>query len=220
MGKVRLGALAVAVALVAAVATPASAATVVNRFRGKDLNAIVTNCTMNATPGTICEAWSIFAAQQRVRQDGSVTSTASLELTKFRVRLVRREPGFVATPVANGVSDNVSLSVATNLASASASGVATVVQCNTRGTQCRSFDVHVTVHLTANAPLNFNRGRVVTKFGDCKVTDRFNSQSRPAGGSATINGKSFVTTPIATSTIDSSFETTVFRNCPTPPPGP
>jgi hypothetical protein len=175
---------------------------------------------MNATPGTICEAWSIFAAQQRVREDGDLTNTASLELTKFRVRIVRREPGFIATPVANGVSDTVSLSVAGNLASASATGAATVVQCNKKGTHCTSSDVHVTVHLTANAPLNFNRGRVVTKFGDCKVTDRFNSQSRPAVGSATINGKGFVTTPVATSTIDSSFETTVFRNCPTPPPGP
>jgi hypothetical protein len=219
MVKVRLGALGVAVALVVAFATPASAAKVVNRFRGKDLNAIVTNCALNSKPGTICEAWAIFAAQQRLNQDGTVTNLASLELTKFRVRIVRRDPGFVATPVANGITDSVNLSVANNLASASASGTVPVQQCNRSGSNCTITDVHVSVQLTANAPANFNRGRVVSKFGNCRISDRFNSQSRPAVGSATINGKSFVTAAVATSTIDSSVDTTVFRNCP-PPPGP
>ena len=191
-----------------------------NRFRGKDLNAIVTNCDMNAKVGTKCLAWAIFAAQQRINLDGTVTNTASLELTKFSVKIIKKAPGYVATPVANGVSDSVNLSVSDQLASATASGVVSVQQCNKNGKKCTSTNVSVSVQLTANAAADFNKGRSVTKFGNCRISDRFNSQSRTADGSAQVNGETFVTTPVAVSRIDSSVDTTVFRNCPAPPPGP
>ena len=210
MSKVRWSALGLAVMSVVLLATPASAARVVIKFRDKGATAVVSDCpAANASPGTKCVAFVATASKLRVRENGEVTRFPSLSLEKFRVTIT--DTGFVAVPVAFGVADNVKLSVADNLSSASASGVVPVQQCDRNG--CRTTNYPVSFSLHANAPATSNSGRDVEKMGECKIIDRFNFVSRTADGSATVRGKTYPTSPVVPSSIDRSAEKVVFKNC-------
>ena len=209
MSKVRWGALGVAVTSVLLLATPASAARVVTKFNGKGATAIVTDCPVNAQPGDRCIAFVASASQVRIREDGTVTKLPSLSLEKFRVKIV--QGGFETVFLFGGFVDNVNLQVADDLSRARASGNVPIEQCNANG--CKITNYPVSFELHANAPADFNRGRVVQKFGNCKIIDRFNFRTRTADGSATIRGKTYPTTSAVPSSIDLSREKVIFKNC-------
>ena len=86
-----------------------------------------------------------------------------------------------------------------------------IEQCDSSGCKVTSYPVSFSLH--ANAPADFNKGRVVQKMGKCKIIDRFNFRSRTADGSATVRGKTYPTTPAVPSSIDLSREKVVFKNC-------
>jgi hypothetical protein len=199
--KTRLGALALAALTIGLLATPASAAQSVTRFRGKDATVLATNCNFRDI-GSKCTGWVVLAAQQRVKSDGTVTKSASLELDKYRLTII--DVGVVdAKFLSTGVSDHVSLSIPADLSTASGhASVPSLVG-----------SVSVSFSLTANAPADYVQTRTVEKFGDCKIIDRSNFYQRTADGSATIAGRTFPTTRFFPSTIDLSTDTTIFRNC-------
>ena len=128
MSKLRWGALGVAVLSVGLLATPASAAKVVTKFRDKGATAIVTDCPASGPAGTKCIAFVAYASKARFKEDGTVTAFASLGLDKYRVTLT--STGFTTKFLFGGFVDNVQLSVADDLSSASASGVVPIEQCN------------------------------------------------------------------------------------------
>ena len=209
MSKVRWSALGLAVMSVVLLATPASAARVVTKFNGKGATAIVTDCPANASPGTRCIAFVAVASQVRIREDGTVTKLPSLSLEKYRVKII--QGGFETVFLFGGFTDVVKLQVADDLSHATASGTVPIEQCDQQG--CHITNFPVSFELKATAPADFNRGRVVQKFGNCKIIDRFNFRTRTADGSATVRGKTYPTTPAVPSSIDRSTEKVVFRNC-------
>jgi hypothetical protein len=149
------------------------------------------------------------ASQVRIREDGTVTKLPSLSLEKFRVTIV--PGGFETVFVFGGFTDVVKLQVADDLSHAKASGTVPIEQCDRTG--CHVTNFPVSFEPKANAPADFSRGRVVQKFGNCKIIDRFNFRSRTAAGSATVRGKSYPTSPAVPSTIDRSVEKVVYKNC-------
>jgi hypothetical protein len=203
-----LGFAALSIGLLAA---PASAAETVTRFRGKDANLVVSNCTLGSPAGTTCTAWNVIASQSRLLSDGTVSKSPFLQLDKFRVRFTTS--GFTFKLVRSFQSTSVTLNVADNLSSASGSGVI----------RKTGDDIDVSFSLVANAPADSTRSRVVEKFDDCKIIDRQNFASRTADGSATIDGTTYPTVLPESgffSTIDVSAQTTITRgDCP-PPPAP
>jgi hypothetical protein len=209
MWKARMAALGFAAVSIGLLATPASAAQTVTKFRGKDANLVVSNCIPGSPAGTTCTAFNVFASQSRLLSDGSVTKSPFLGLDKFRVRFTNT--GFTFKLVKSYQSTTVSLNVADNLSSASGSGVI----------RKTGDDIDVSFSLVANAPADSTRSRVVEKFDDCKIIDRQNFASRTADGSATIDGTTYPTVLPDSgffSTIDVSGQTTITRgDCPPPP---
>ena len=211
MSKLRWGALGVAVLSVGLLATPASAAKVVTKFRDKGATAVVTDCPASGPAGTKCIAFVAYASKARFKEDGTVTAFASLGLDKYRVTLT--DTGFTTRFVFGGFVDNVQLSVADDLSSASASGVVPIEQCNARGRNCTVTNYPVSFSLNANAPEDFFRDRSIQKMGDCKILTRFNVRSRTADGTATVRGVTYPTTAAVPSSIDFSAEKVVLKNC-------
>ena len=211
MWKARAAALGIAAVSIGMLATPASAAQTVAKFRGKDANLVVSNCTPGSPAGTTCTAWNVFASQSRVLSDGTVTKSPFLGLDKFRVRFTTT--GFTFKLVKSYQSTSVTLNVADNLSSASGRGVIAK----------SGDDIDVSFSLVANAPPDSTHSRVVEKFDDCKIIDRQNFASRTADGSATIDGTTYPTVlPDSgfVSTIDTSGQTTITRGACPPPPAP
>ena len=211
MSKLRWGALGVAVLSVGLLATPASAAKVVTKFRDKGATAIVTDCPASGPAGTKCIAFVAYASKARFKEDGTVTAFASLGLDKYRVTLT--STGFTSKFLFGGFVDNVQLSVADDLSSASASGVVPIEQCNNRGRNCTITNYPVSFSLNANAPEDFFRDRSIQKMGDCTILTRFNARSRTADGTATVRGVTYPTTAAVPSSIDFSAEKVVLKNC-------
>ena len=209
MSKVRWGALGLAVMSVLLLATPASAAKVVTKFNGKGGTAIVSDCGTSPAVGTKCIAFVAVASQVRIREDGTVTKLPSLSLEKYRVKII--QGGFETVFVFGGFTDVVKLQVADDLSHAKASGNVPIEQCDSHGCKITNFPVSFELH--ANAPADFTKGRVVQKFGHCKIIDRFIFRTRTADGSATIRGKTYPTTPAVPSSIDLSREKVVYKNC-------
>jgi hypothetical protein len=209
MWKVRVAALGCAAVSIGLLATPASAAQTVTKFRGKDANLVVSNCTLGSPAGTTCTAWNVFASQSRLLSDGTVTKSPFLGLDKYRVRFTNS--GFTFRLVKSYQSTTVSLNVADNLSTASGSGVI----------KRSGDDIDVSFSLVANAPADTTHSRVVQKFDDCKIIDRQSFASRTADGSATIDDITYPTVlPDSgfVSTIDVSGQTTITRgDCPPPP---
>ena len=203
-----LGFAALSIGLLAA---PASAAQTVTKFRGKDANLVVSNCTLGSPAGTTCTAWNVIASQSRLLSDGTVSKSPFLQLDKFRVRFTTN--GFTFKLIKSFQSTSVTLNVADNLSSASGSGVV----------RKTGDDIDVSFSLVANAPADSTRSRVVEKFDDCKIIDRQNFASRTADGSATIDDTTYPTVLPESgffSTIDVSAQTTITRgDCP-PAPAP
>jgi len=211
MWKARMGALGLAAVSVALLATPASAAETVIKFRGKDANLVVSNCTPGSPAGTTCTAWNVIASQTRLLSDGTVSKSAFLQLDKYRVRFTTN--GFTFKLLRSFQSPSVTLNVADNLSTASGSGVV----------RKSGDDIEVSFSLVANAPPDSTRSRVVQKFDDCKIIDRQNFASRTADGSATIDDTTYPTVlPDSgfVSTIDMSGQTTISRGACPPPPAP
>lgn len=211
MWKARMGALGLAAVSVGLLATPASAAETVTKFRGKDANLVVSNCTLGSPAGTTCTAWNVIASQTRLLSDGTVSKSAFLQLDKYRVRFTTN--GFTFKLVRSFQSPAVTLNVADNLSTASGSGVV----------RKSGDDIEVSFSLVANAPPDSTRSRVVQKFDDCKIIDRQNFASRTADGSATIDDTTYPTVlPDSgfVSTIDMSGQTTITRGSCPPPPAP
>src|SRR5262245_62080674 len=156
MMKARLAVLGLAVTGVALLATPASAAKTVFKATGKDINLVVTDCPASGPAGTTCLSWTVFAAQQRVLSDGTVTKSAFLQLDKYRIRLT--STGFTFKLVQSYTSDSVALDVEDALASASGAG--------TVPTATGKIDVKFA--LVANSPADSTRARIVQKFDDCR----------------------------------------------------
>ena len=132
----------------------------------------------------VCRAWLVFASQFRIRQDGTVDRSGMLAIDKYRITSCR--PGFEPIFVASGVGAPSSLQVSDNLSSGSTSGtveVTTSMTCDPQG-NCRTKLIPLTVSLSANAPVDFQRGRVVTKFDECRIVERFNDRTRTAEGTA------------------------------------
>jgi hemoglobin len=73
VSKLRWGVAGLVMLSVGVLAIPASAASrSVFKARGKELSAVVTSCPANAPAGTQCEAWLVFASQERITQNGTV----------------------------------------------------------------------------------------------------------------------------------------------------
>jgi hypothetical protein len=212
MSKLRWSALGLAVVSVGLMATPAAAAKVVYRNTGKDATAVVTDCPASPVAGTKCIAWVAYASQNRENNDGTISRSGGLGLDKYRVKFTDPTT-FTTTLVATGFTDNNSLVVPDNLSTATASGVVPVLRCDKRGRNCTTTNMTVSFSLTANAPADFFKDRTVTKLGSCRTVERFNSYSRTADGSGTINGVTLPTQSVVPSTIGSSLYTNVARNC-------
>ena len=207
----RLSALGSAVVSVGLLATPASAAKTSTTIRGKDAHLVVTDCPASGPAGTKCLAWDLFAGQQRVKTDGTVTKTASVILVKIRVTLTSTAPGFKTKTVATYSTDAVQLNVGDDLASASGRAVIPL----------RGDDLDVSFALAANAPAVPSQSRSVLPGDDCRVVFRFNGSSRTADGTATIEGKTYSTVGATAvgfpSTIDQTAQTIITKGqCPAP----
>ena len=145
MWKARAAALGFAVVSVGLLATPASAAQTVTKFRGKDANLVVSNCTPGSSAGTTCTAWNVFASQSRcLLSDGTVSKSPFLGLDKFRVKFTTT--GFTFKLVRSYESTSVTLNVADNLSTASGRGVIPK----------SGDDIDVSFSLVANARAGFD----------------------------------------------------------------
>ena len=121
MSKLRWGVAGLAMLSVGVLAIPASAATrSVFKARGKELSAVVTTCPANAPAGTQCEAWLVFASQNRMTQNGTVDRQGAMSADKFR--LTATGSGFDVTHVGGGTGTPSALQVANTLATGSATG--------------------------------------------------------------------------------------------------
>jgi hypothetical protein len=210
MRKAGVGALGVTLVSVGLMATPAFATRSVTRFRNKDAITFVTNCNFDKV-GSTCLVYGIFAAQQRVNSDGSVSKSASLELDKYRLKILDAFGGVRVTFLATALAQNVSLAIPDDLSRATASGAVP----NLVGPK-----IPVSFSLTANSPSVTTQGRQVVKVGGCtEFIDRTNAKSRFAAGTARIGGRAFSTSDTLTLTgaprseIDTSAETTIINDC-------
>jgi len=212
----RIAAFGVALVSVGLMVTPASARSV-TRFTGKDTIAFVTNCKFDHV-GERCLVYGIFAFKQRVNSDGSVSSFASLELDKYRIKVLDTAGDVDVTFVAAGLGQNVQLNIADDLSNAHGSGtVGNVV----------GGRIKVSFNVTASSPLFTSKSRQVIKIGNCRaVIDRSNGKSRSLvtgtsdQANAIIDGKSYAWTDLLAvggapiPTIDTAAETTIFNDCP------
>ena len=218
MSKLRWGVAGVVMLSVGVLAIPASAASrSVFKARGKELSAVVTTCPANAPAGTQCEAWLVFASQNRISQNGTVERQGALSADKFQ--LTATGSGFDVTHVGGGTGTPSALQVANSLATGSATGTIDF-GCDPLATGCVTSTVTLSLQLTANGPANFFRNRSVSEFDGCRNINRSNSRQRTADGSAVIDGASLPTTTIGPfpSSIGTSGFTTIQRGtCPTGP---
>ena len=134
-------------------AIPASAASrSVFKARGKELSAVVTTCPASAPAGTQCEAWLVFASQERITQNGTVDRRGALSADKFQ--LTATGSGFDVTHVGGGTGTPSAFQVANTLAAGSATGTIDF-GCDPLATGCVASTVTISLQLTANGPANF-----------------------------------------------------------------
>ena len=211
MSKLRWGVAGVTLLSVGVLATPASAASrSVFKTRGKELSAVVTTCPADTPAGTQCEAWLVFASQNRITQNGTVDRQGALSADKFQLSFTGS--GFDVAHVGGGTGTPSAFHVANTLATGTATGTIDF-GCDPLATGCVASTVTISLQLTANAPANFFRDRSVSEFNGCRNINRSNARQRTADGSAVIDGVSLPTTAIGPfpSSIGTSGFTTIQR---------
>jgi hypothetical protein len=196
MKRLRWSAFGLAVVSLGLLTTPAAGDTK-TVVRDKNLTATLTDCPVNAAVGTRCAAWTVFAAKVRVNSDGTIDKFGYVDLFKYRIKIV--DGGFEAIFAADGTAAPTTFRVADDLSKGSLSGKVQVTfyenNCFNSGT-CRTKWIPISLNLRATESANFQQGETVTKIDDCKIIERFNSQSRRAQGSAKVNGLAFVTSEL------------------------
>ena len=217
MSRLRWGVAALAVTGVGLLATPASANTK-TVLKGKELDAVVTDCPASSAVGTECSAWLLFVSQTKVNDNGTVDKSGAINGDLFHITITAAGFDSAHVGVATGTPKN--FKVADNLSRGSASG-SVDFQCDPGVPGCTNATFNVSLQLAANAKANFVRSKSVSEFDGCRTIDRFNFRSRTADGSARIGGAAFVTTTTGPflSTIGTSGDTYIERGtCPTPLP--
>ena len=117
------GLLLAAIGLAPLVAKAGPDDTVNFHFAGRAGSAVLTDCPPPPSPiGTACRAVSIFAAEQRVNDDGVRSGGPFVAVTMFDVIITEGDPGFVAIPIGDGFTEDASVQI-TGLAKGTASAV-------------------------------------------------------------------------------------------------
>ena len=93
-------------------------------FKGRAaLSTVLTDCPPAPAPvGTECRAVSVFAAEQRVKEDGQPVGGAFVSTTLFDVTITGGNPPFVAVPIGDGFTEDASVQI-TGLTRGAASAV-------------------------------------------------------------------------------------------------
>ena len=117
------GLLLAAIGLTPSVASASPDDTVNFHFTGRAGSAVLTDCPPPPSPiGTECRAVSVFAAEQRVNDDGVRAGGPFVAVTLFDVIITGGAPGFVAIPIGDGFTEEASVQI-TGMAKGTASAV-------------------------------------------------------------------------------------------------
>jgi hypothetical protein len=206
MRKARFVAFGVALVSVSLMTTPAFAETI--KFRDKDAVAFVTNCKFDHA-GERCLVYGIFAD---ISIDPFSGRSATLELDKYRIKVLDTSGNVDVNFVAAGIGHNVQMSIANDLSRATGGGS---VGSLTGGKVKVSFSV------TGNSDLFTSRSKQVFKIGDCVTEiDRSNGKTRFGDhASAVIDGVHYAWNDVLAiggapiPEIDKSASTTIINNC-------
>ncbi len=87
------------------------------RFSGRAGSAVLTDCPVGAPVGTICRAVSVFAAEERINNDGDRMSGPCVNVSLFEVVITDTEPFFEAVEIGFGITDDADVNISPALAS-------------------------------------------------------------------------------------------------------
>jgi hypothetical protein len=209
---VAVAALAVPASIASAGAAGAAGPTDVIHFRGRAGSAILTDCPPSPPLGTECRAVDVFAAEERLQENTTMTARPVVAVILYDVVIDGAPPfGFTATAVGQGESEDVDVSIARNLSSGRASAEdVEIAHCDETGCSVVTT-VDVTAEWTATGPRvqsSFHAGqRNPFFFENFHATD----DARPAEASGTLDGDPVVDTTLFPSELFASTRTDVFR---------
>ena len=86
-------------------------ATTIFHFTGRAGGTVLTDCLLTDPVGTHCRAVSIFAAEERVKDNGELFGGPFLNVFLFDVTIVADEPFFVAEEVGFGFADDANVHI-------------------------------------------------------------------------------------------------------------
>jgi hypothetical protein len=146
--------------------------------------------------------------------DGSVTTTAFVSVTLYRVTL-SGDGSFVAVPTAQGTTDHGALRIARDQSSASAEGWIRVRACASGGLPCNGAarTIAYDVDWRATAPTSVFSNRSRTSFAGCTMVERQRTLDRTANASGTIDGLQLVQAPPFRSSISFSKQVVFSTGC-------
>lgn len=184
MVKRVLVAVLAAVASLAVVAVPVSAAPSGFRFTvaGPTADAALSNCGPNPAPGTECTVLLVFAAEQRLRENGVKTRDEFLSVDLLDLRITG--PGtFEVVSSRFGFTTDANVTIGGSLRSGSASADDVEL----------SDGSVVDIDVSWNGFGDLSRSRFRETFTDGGTTFRFSSNSRfrQAVARATVDGATF-----------------------------
>jgi hypothetical protein len=178
-------------------------------FKGRAGSAVLTDCAVGAPLGATCRAVSVFAFEQRVNADGDMSGSGpGMDVTLFDVVIVEQEPGYVATPVGQGFTDQASVRIDGGLSSGTASAADVPL--------CDFFDCEPGAVESVSVQMQWVGVGTVDRFKDHQMAaDEFCMSNwhtkgtfRAADASGLVNGEVFVETVIPD--LDATLQTDKF----------
>lgn len=172
-----------AVALLAVVAGPASAAPTRFAFTGESADATLSNCGSDPATGTECTVLLVFAAEERFMEKGKPIRDEVLFVELVDLLITGPGPNdFVITDSRSGFTTAADVSITGGLRRASASAEDVQVD-----------GVTVDISVTWAGVGGLDRFRLRETFDDDGSTFRFSSDSRAreAAATAVVNGETF-----------------------------
>jgi hypothetical protein len=167
-------------------------------FKGRAASAVLTDCPPPPAPvGTECRAVSVFAAEQRVKEDGQPVGGAFVSATLFDVTITGGDPPFVAVPIGDGFTEDASVQI-TGLTRGAASAV-DVPLCE-QFFECAPGDpesVSVSVEWTGFGPVSASTFHEKTADELCFVNFHNSGQLRFADAVGEVDGETWSVPVIA-----------------------
>jgi hypothetical protein len=189
------GVLLAAVGLAPSAANAGPEDTVNLHFKGRAADVVLTDCPPPPSPvGTECRAVSVFAAEQRVNDDGLRVGGPFVAVTLFDVVITGGDPPFVAIPIGDGFTEDASVEI-TGLSKAAVSAV-DVPLCETF--ECEEGtpeSISVSVQWTGTGPVFASTMRELSN-DSCLVNVHSASQMRFADAVGAVDGEPW-TVPLA-----------------------